>query len=49
MEGLTHFCLLTLPHHPHHLPPACPPLIHAIRDIIVAVKQVTQNPAVLAS
>ena len=25
MAGLTHFGLLTLPHHPHHLPPACPP------------------------
>ena len=33
---------LRLPTHPH-------PLIHAIRDITVAVKKVAQKPAVLAS
>ena len=34
---------------PPHPPPAHPPLIHAIPDITVTVKKVTQNPAVLAS
>ena len=38
MEGIT---CLQLPTHP--------PPIHAIRDITVVVKQVAQNPAVLAS
>ena len=36
----------------HPLPPPLPPtnpLIHAIPDITVTVKKVTQNPAVLAS
>ena len=36
------------PRHPYPLPPTHP-LIHAIPDITVAVKEVAQNPAVLAS
>ena len=38
-------CNLSLASHP----PLPPSLIHAIRDITVAVKKVNQNPAVLAS
>ena len=49
MAGVTR---LRLPTHPRHLPtPLLPahPLIHAIPDITVTVKKVTENPAVLAS
>ena len=46
MVGLTRLRLPTYPHHPHH---PRHPLIHAICDITVAVKKVTQKPAVLAS
>ena len=35
--------------HPRHPPPTRPPLIHAICDITVTVKKVSQKPAVLAS
>ena len=34
---------------PHPLPLPSHPLIHAIPDITVALKEVAQNPAVLAS
>ena len=59
MEGVTRLRLPTHPttppppppHHPHHTPHSPTPhtLIHAIPDITVAVKKVSQNPAVLAS
>ena len=45
MEGVT---CLQLPTHPS-TPPIRQPLIHAIPDITVAVKEVPQNLAVLAS
>ena len=37
------------PSHPRHFTPTRPPLIHAICDITVTVKKVSQKPAVLAS
>ena len=46
MVGLTH---LRLPTHPRHSPPTRPPLLHAICDITVTVKKVSQKLAVLAS
>ena len=47
--GIIGWSLLpTHPCHPHPLPPAHP-LICAICNIIVAMKKVVQNPAVLAS
>ena len=38
-EGITHLWLPTLPHHPPHPLPPTHPLIHATRDITVAVKK----------
>ena len=49
MVGVTR---LRLPNYPCHPPPTHPPaqtLIHAIPDITATVKNVAQNPAVLAS
>ena len=46
MVALTRLWLPPIPDTPH-LPTN--PVIHAIYDIIVAVKKVAQNPAVLAS
>ena len=48
MVALTH---LRLPTHPYHPPPlpTHSPFMRAICDIIVSVKKVAQNPAVLAS
>ena len=40
---------LQLPTHPRHPTPTRPPLIRAICDITIAVKEVAQKPAVLAS
>ena len=48
MVALTRLQLPTHPATPHPLPPTHP-FIRAICDITVAVKKVTQNPAVLAS
>ena len=42
-EGVTYLRLPALPHHPPH------PIICATHDIIVVVKMVAQNPAVLAN
>ena len=45
MGALTHLWLPTLP----HPLPSAHPLMHVIDVITVAVKQATENPAVLAS
>ena len=48
MEAITYLLVPTHPHHPPHFPPIHP-LKHATHDITVAVKNVAQIPAVLAS